>query len=219
MTPFTEAGLAVGAAIGAALPWLSPLLAVPLAVAVAPRTLGPTARAVADGIDRMNGVALWVAGGLALLMALAQVATVGLRYGFAASAGWLEETVTYAFGGMIFLACAGALRGDAHVRVDILSGRFGPQGRALVELIGTYVFLFPVMILLVVMYGPSLAVSWRVAEGSLLSDGIPFRYGLNTLVSVFGLAMIAQGWAQAVRAALRWRGVEDGHPAAHAVVL
>jgi TRAP-type mannitol/chloroaromatic compound transport system permease small subunit len=219
MTTFTETGLAVGAAIGAALPWLSPLLAGPLLVAASPRTLGPAARAVADGIDRVNGMALWFAGGLALLMALAQVATVGLRYGFAESAGWLEETVTYAFGGMIFLGCAGALRGDAHVRVDILSGRFGKRGQALVDLIGTYVFLFPVMILLVVVYGPSLAVSWRVAEGSLLSDGIPFRYGLNTLVSAFGLAMIAQGWAQAVRAALRWRGEEDGRPTADAVAL
>jgi TRAP-type mannitol/chloroaromatic compound transport system permease small subunit len=199
------------------LTWLSPLLLLPLLVLAFPRALAGLARGAASAVDRVSEVGLWLAAGFCLLMALAQLCAVALRYAFNETFGWLEESVTYSVGIGMFLAAAGALKANAHVRVDIFHAKLGPKGKALVDLIGTYVFLFPVFIVLLVVFAPSLSVSWRVQEGSMLVGGIPYRYALNTLMSAFAVMMIAQGWAEALRAALKLRGVPDGHAPAERV--
>lgn len=219
MTGTADPALAFGDALQALGLWLSPLLLVPLLALLLPGLAERPIRAAGGVIDRFSDALLMLTGWCAAAMALFQIGNVVLRYVFNESYGWAEESVTYAFGVLIFLGAAGALKADAHVRVDILQSRFSPRRKAFVDLLGTYLFLFPVMIVILVYFAPTLAVSWRVREGSYLSDGIPFRYLLNSLVMVFAATMIVQGWAHAGRMALRLRGREDGEGPAEAVRL
>lgn len=219
MTGETQAAIEAGRLILVALGWISPILLLPILVLAMPQRLSGVARRLAAGVDRVSEVGLWLAAAFVLVMALVQLASVALRYAFNDTYGWLDESVTYSIGIVMFLAAAGALKANAHVRVDIVHARLGPRAKALIELGGTYLFLFPVAILLLVVFSPALSVSWRVAEGSMFVDGIPYRYLLNTLVSVFALMMIAQGWAEALRSALKARGVPDGRAPADSVAI
>ena len=95
-------------------------------------------------LDVLSGGALGLAIASALILVLAQLAVVILRYAFGLSFTWLSEIVIYAFAAMFMLGSAAALRDAAHVRVDILRPRFGEAGRNWIELVGTYLFLFPI---------------------------------------------------------------------------
>ena len=137
--------------------------------------------------------------------ASAMLATVIMRYAFGVGFGWAKDIWVYAFAGCFMLASAGALRISGHVRVDVLFSRMTIQRRAMVDIIATYVFLFPLMVLILNAYAPQLANSWGAASGRLElsseTDGLPLLFLFKTLVPVFAATMLVQGWANALRAA------------------
>lgn len=195
---------------------LSPLLLAPIAILLRPSLTSWGERA-ANIIDSVSKTLLNIAGWLGLLMACAMLATVIMRYVFGVGFGWAKDIWVYAFAGCFMLASAGALRISAHVRVDVLFSRMTLQKRALVDLIASYVFLFPLMILILDAYAPQLANSWGAASGRLElsseTDGLPLLFMFKTLVPIFAATMLVQGWANAVRAAAIMRGQSISAPA------
>ncbi|MEO0982332.1 MAG: TRAP transporter small permease subunit [Pseudomonadota bacterium] len=199
--------------VGDVLRWigfaLSPLLLLPLSTLIAPGLVGGVSGRVADGLNRITGMALKLAMATVVLMALAQLTVVVIRQVFGLAFSWLDETVVYAFAATFLLAAAGALRDDAHVRVDILRPRFTPQTRAAIELVGSYLFIFPIGVLVLWAVEPSLARSWAGLEGSRESDGLPIYFLLRTLMPVFAVLLILQGVSNALTAALGLRGLRE----------
>ncbi len=205
--------------IGAGLKWIGicllPLFALPLIVLAVPRVLDRPALAVSAAIDRISGFALGTAMVSGLILVVAQLAVVVLRYAFGLSFTWLSEIVTYAFAAMFMLAAAGALRDGAHVRVDILRPRFGETGRNWIELAGAYLFLFPICVRILTTGEAGLARSWLLLEGSRESDGLPILYLFKTLLPVFAVLLMAQGLSESLKAALRLTGaLPPAEPAA-----
>ena len=191
---------------------LSPLLLLPLIVTIWPDPVEGTAKWLSRRIDAVSGWALGGAIASAIILVMAQLMVVLLRYAFGMSFTWLNEIVIYAFAAMFMLGAASALRDDAHVRVDILRPRFGPSGRNWVELAGIYLFLFPICIRLLAMTEQGLARSWALFEGSRESDGLPLLFLFKTLLPVFAVLMLVQGLSEALKAALRLTGKLEDTP-------
>lgn len=196
--------------IGGFLNWigliLSPLLLFPLFVLVMPRPLHRPAARLCASLDEALEWALRLAMGAAVLLFLLQLIVVIASYALALSWTWLSESVIYAFAAMFMLGTATALRDDAHVRVDILRPRFGEVGRNWIELAGTYLFLFPICIRLLMTGEQGLARSWSLFEGSRESDGLPILFLFKTLVPIFAVLLILAGLSVALKASLRLTG-------------
>ena len=196
--------------IGIALKWIGiiclPLFALPLITLAIPGPLNAFAKRLAAILDSLSGAALRTAMISAVILVASQLTVVILRYVFGISFTWLNEIVIYAFAAMFMLGAAGALRDDAHVRVDILRPRFGENGRNWVELIGTYLFLFPICLRLLTLGEQGLSRSWMLLEGSSESDGLPILFLFKSLVPVFAVLMLGAGLSVALKAALRLTG-------------
>ncbi len=209
----------IGAVIGA-----STLFAI-LAVDLAPPVWSPgLAAALLMGVAA--GVALILADGAAILtdkvaahvgkivrrigrlslylvmaMALVQFAIVILRYVFGLNFIAMQESVTYMHGAVFLLAGGYALLTDDHVRVDIFYRDASPGRKALVDLAGTYLLLFPFCFVALWAAGPYVANSWAVQEGSMEQSGIRGVYLLKTLIPIYLVLLMLAGFAIAARAA------------------
>jgi TRAP-type mannitol/chloroaromatic compound transport system permease small subunit len=92
------------------------------------------------------------------------------------------------------------------VRVDIFYRDAIPRRRALVDLLGTVIFLLPMAGLILWVSLPYVARSWAIFERSQEAAGLPAVFLLKTAIPVFALLLILQGVAEAIRAADVLRG-------------
>ncbi len=158
-----------------------------------------------EGVTRTTGrLVMWIL----LAMALVQFAVVVLRYVFGVNFIFMQESITYMHGAVFLLAGGYALLTDDHVRVDIFYREAPPRRKALVDLAGTYLFLFPVCLLLVWTASPYVARSWAVGEGSNESSGIQALFILKSFIPAFAVLLMMAGFVNAWRAAaqLKERG-------------
>jgi TRAP-type mannitol/chloroaromatic compound transport system permease small subunit len=91
---------------------------------------------------------------LTLVMVLLTVAIVIMRYGFNLGWIWLQESLTYLHVTVFTVVSAWALQQDGHVRVDIFYSRMPDHKRALVDLLGTLLFLVPFCLFVMSRPGP-----------------------------------------------------------------
>ncbi len=204
MGPVSQGALAVGDGLQVLGLALSPLLLLPFVLLVVPALAGNWLQG-SRFITRTNSAGLTLSGWLLAIMAIVQVIAVLARYMFGLSFTWLNEIVLYCFAAGFLLAAAGALATNAHVRVDIIYGKLSPSGKAIVDLLGFYLLLLPLLILILQTYAPTLAVSWQILEGSSETDGLPIQYLFKSLVPVFAAMLLLQGWCEAIAAALTIR--------------
>lgn len=146
---------------------------------------------------------------LSLIMVLVMFAVVLMRYVFGTSFIWLQESIVYMHGLLFMLASAYTLSIDGHVRVDIFYREASERKKAITNLIGVYVLLFPFMFLLVDMALPYVLTAWDVREGSKETSGIQAIYLLKTVILAFAWTMILQGISLACAAALYLLGAAD----------
>lgn len=169
-----------------------------------------TLETAANTLDQVNAWVGRFVRWLALLLLLAQFAVVVLRYMFGTSYIWGTETVLYLHAALFMLAAGYTLLIDGHVRVDIIYGSLGERGKALINLLGTLVFLLPTCIVLLWFTWRFTANSWAIREGSLSVGGIPAAYLLKTLIPAFALLLLIQGASLALRSFVRLRGTAGG---------
>lgn len=164
-----------------------------------------------DRINRLTGRAVsW----LTLLMVLTTFGVVVLRYGLGVGSIALQESVLYMHGCVFLLGAAYTLQLDGHVRVDILYRRMSARNRALVDLVGTLLFLLPVCAFIIWVAWDYVLQAWRIRETSQEAGGLAYVYLLKTLIPV-GTALLAlQGVGEALRALLVVLGHEVARPEA-----
>ena len=156
---------------------------------------------VAERIDRISTLIGRCAAWLVLAVVLLQFAVVVLRYVFGIGSIWLQESIVYAHALAFLLAAAWTLQVGAHVRVDIFYREAGARRRALVDLLGTLIFLLPVAVLILWVSLPYAARSWAIFERSQETSGLPAVFLLKTAIPVFAVLLILQGVAEIIRAA------------------
>ena len=166
------------------------------------RLEGPFRR-IARGASR---AVMW----LLLAMAFVQFMVVVLRYVFGVNFIFMQESITYMHGAVFLLASGYALLADGHVRVDIAYSAATKQRKALVNFLGTYLFLFPVCLLLLWTASPYVGNSWAVREGSTETSGVQAVFLLKSMIPAFAALLAMAGFAVAAEAGRILRGEEAG---------
>jgi len=118
---------------------------------------------------------------------------VTLRYVFDFTLIWVTELETYLFVFLFLFAIGYALKHDRHVRVDVFYSKLSKRRKAWVNLIGTIFFLFP-WIILVVMVGWKYAhFSYLINESSPQPGGLPALYILKSSIFIGFILLGLQG--------------------------
>jgi TRAP-type mannitol/chloroaromatic compound transport system permease small subunit len=161
--------------------------------------LAPMFAAIARGAGRL---VMW----LTLAMALAQFGVVILRYVFGINSIFMQESITYMHGAVFLLAAGYALLTDDHVRVDIFYRGASPKRKAMADFLGTYLFLFPVLLVVLWTASDYVGHSWSVREGSNEQSGIQGVFLLKSLIPAFAVLLAMAGFVHAARAGKVLRG-------------
>lgn len=205
-------GPPLGVGVSIALSALAPFLLLPLAILM----LGRSARAVALPatalIELVSAAAERIAQVLLVVLLLATLLIVVLRYVFGFGSNALFETALFAHGLAFLLAAPAALGRDAHVRVDVVFQGFSQRGKALVDVAAFHLFLAPMCLAVLSVSEAFVGLSWRMAERSAESDGLAYWYLVKTAIPVFAVLLLAQGVAWACRAACVLRRLEPAPP-------
>lgn len=159
-------------------------------------------------ISAINGTLGRIAGWLVLVMVLVQFSVVVMRYVFGVNLIAMQETVIYAHATLFMVGSAFTLLMDGHVRVDIFYHEASARRKAWINLLGTFLFLVPFMLIILNYSWDYVATAWRIHEGSRETSGLPYLYILKAVILVFAGMMLAQGIAEAGKAALTLRGEE-----------
>jgi TRAP-type mannitol/chloroaromatic compound transport system permease small subunit len=168
----------------------------------------PRLLALADGIDHFTTAVGRGAAWCALFIVLVEVAVVLMRYVLGFGSIWLQESIIYGHAGLFMLAAAWTLGANRHVRVDIFYADAPPRRKALIDLVGTLVFLFPFCLALAWLSLPYVGRSVAILERSREASGLPLVYLLKALIPLFAVLLTLQGIAQMIRAALVLAGGE-----------
>ncbi|PIR39017.1 MAG: C4-dicarboxylate ABC transporter permease [Alphaproteobacteria bacterium CG11_big_fil_rev_8_21_14_0_20_39_49] len=130
---------------------------------------------------------------LALVMVLLMFFNVISRYVLNINLVWQQELVGFMHA-ILFLATAGyTLLDDKHVRVDVLYQQLNKRKKAIVELVGTIIFLFPVCIAIGYFSFEFISSSWEIKESSSEYNGMPGVFVLKSFIWVFCFTLTLQG--------------------------
>ena len=152
-----------------------------------------------DSISSATGkVTAW----LTLLMVLVTTIIVIMRYAFDAGFIWLQEIVIWMHAVVFMVGAAYTLLHEDHVRVDIFYRTMPPRRRAVVDLVGTVVFLLPLCGFLAYQAYDFAAVSWSIQETSREPGGLPYPMIpiLKSVVVAMPIAVALQGVSLLLRA-------------------
>ncbi|NJO38235.1 MAG: TRAP transporter small permease subunit [Rhizobiales bacterium] len=142
-------------------------------------------------------------------MVLLQFVVVVMRYVFGIGSVIAQEAIVYMHATVFLAGAAYTLFHDGHVRCDIFYSDASPKTRALIDLIGVFLFLLPMCVMILWVSWPYVANAWAVLEGSQEGRlGIPAVFLLKTLILVFALLLALQAVSMAVHAGLRLSGLE-----------
>lgn len=189
---------------------LCPLLLLPLATLIFSKPKWLHALAwhgieIGDGLS--YGVGEIIKWALPLLVIVVALSVIGLSI-FGMSYTKLDELPLYLHASLIMLGSSATLLAGQHVRVDIFHSRFDSRGRALIDLIGFYALAAPVCLTIIWMSQGFVSGAWQSLEGSAELDGIRGVFLLQTLLPAFGVLMLVQSLAIALRAVKVLRGVD-----------
>lgn len=165
---------------------------------------------IANAIDATND---WIGRAVAWLtlgMVLVVFTVVLSRYVFGLGSTLMQESIVYMHA-TVFLVCAGyALVHNGHVRCDIFYSTATPRSKAIIDIIGTFLFLLPMCVLIWMMSWPYVRASWAVLEISQEGRlGIPAVFLLKTLLLVFAGLLAVQAVSLVLQSALFLAGATE----------
>ncbi len=130
---------------------------------------------------------------LTIGMVLVMCANVLMSWLFNFSLILLSETITWMHSANFLLASAYTLNRNAHVRVDIFYAKMSAQKQALVDLIGTLIFLLPLSIFIFWASWSYVILSWKIGEVSAEAGGLPAIFILKGMLLVMPVLLVIEG--------------------------
>ena len=160
-------------------------------------------RKLAAAVDGLNE---WIGRGvewLALVMVLIGAYNALARYAtrftdVALASNALFELQWYLFSLIFLLGAAYGLNHDVHVRVDVLYGRLSARGQAVVDLLGSVLFLLPFSVLMLWVSFPAVRNSFAIGEVSPDPGGLP-RYPIKAVILLSFALLLLQGLSQILK--------------------
>lgn len=138
---------------------------------------------------RVGNAVAW----LVLLMVIGTLYNVIARYFFESYSIPLGEIVIIMNALVFLLAAPLLLHLDRHVRVDVFYSRFSTRAQAIVDLIGTLCFLFPLCGFILYYSWGYVKASWRQLEASGQTGGLPGLFLVKSLIILVAVMLILQG--------------------------
>jgi TRAP-type mannitol/chloroaromatic compound transport system permease small subunit len=144
--------------------------------------------------ERVNRGSVW----LILVMTLVSAANAVVRKVFNLSSNAFLEVQWYLFSGAFLLCAAQALKTNAHVRIDVIYGRFSRRTQVWIDIFGTLFFLVPVVALVLWLSWPAFTSRLMSGETSGNAGGLvqwPARLALP-----LGMALLLlQGGSEVIK--------------------
>ncbi len=167
--------------------------------------------AMAKGIDAVTALIGRIMWWLTLFMVLVGFYNVVTRYAYGPirwafgdaiaerlSGNVYLELQTYSYDLVFLLGAAFVLHADGHVRVDIIYTALRPRVKAIIDIVGTWIFLVPFSAMGIYFSHSYVASSWRSHETSPNPGGL-LRYPLKTVIVIAFALLIAQGISETIK--------------------
>ena len=139
---------------------------------------------------------------LTLILVALVIIVVLSRYLLGIGSIAIQESVAYVHAVIFMLGLAFTLQRGGHVRVDIFYRDFSARRKAIVDLIGTVIFLLPFCGLILFGSWDYVMASWSIKESSSETGGIAAVYLLKTLMLFMPITLALQGLAQIIDSVL-----------------
>ncbi len=139
---------------------------------------------------------------LTLFIVVVTFIVVVLRYVFDIGSIAMQESISYMHAFVFMLGAAYTLKHDSHVRVDIFYRKMNPKNKALVDLIGTLLLLFPVCLFILFSSWDYVLTSWSQFEESGEAGGLAYVYILKTALLIMPILLMVQGTALSLKSLL-----------------
>lgn len=144
-------------------------------------------------VDSMNEKIGKAIAWLTLLLVLVVCFDVVSRYVFKSSSVGVQELEWHLFAVVFLMGGAYTLKHEKHVRVDIIFSRLTKKKQAVINLIGTILFLIPFCLLII---NSSIDFFWNsfiIGESSPDPGGLPARFILKAVLPVSFVFILLQG--------------------------
>ena len=153
-----------------------------------------------DGFtDRIGRLAAWLVVIMTLIAALNAIGRyVGRFLGLNLSSNAYIELQWYLFSAVFLLGAGYTLKEGAHVRVDVLYGRFRERNRRWIDALGTALLLLPFSVFMLFVAWPPVRNSWRIRETSPDPGGLP-RYPIKAVLLIGFVLLIVQGVSELIK--------------------
>ena len=138
-------------------------------------------------INRILGKSLTV---VLLLMTLNIFFDVIMRYTFHNSSVGMQEMEWHLFSIIILFGVSVSLLDEGHVRVDFLYDRYSEKRKAIINIIGTLLFLLPLALLILFGSFSFVQDSYQIGEISEDPGGLPFRWVVKAMIPLAFLMLI-----------------------------
>lgn len=135
----------------------------------------------------------WLSSILFILLLLNVVYDVVMRYVFNDVSIAFQEMEWHLFSAVFLLGVPYAIKAGGHVRVDLFYERLSHKAQAIIDLLGTLIFLLP-FCLLVAYYGIGFVKeSYLLGETSGDPGGLPYRWLIKGMIPLSFLFMAVSG--------------------------
>lgn len=148
-----------------------------------------------DKVNRWVGERIkWVTTLLVLLV----FTDVVLRYAFSSTSAWVAELEWHFFALIFLLGAAYGLKEDKHVRVDLFYAKYSVRQKAIVDLLGTLLFLVPWCLVIIFTSFRYAENSWYFSETSPDPGGLPARYVIKFAITAGFFLLLLQAFSLVV---------------------
>ncbi|NJD24933.1 MAG: TRAP transporter small permease subunit [Betaproteobacteria bacterium] len=144
--------------------------------------------------ERIGKAAFW----LVLVMTVISAGNASVRFAINYSSNGLLEIQWYLFAAVFLLCSAYTLQKNEHVRIDVVSSRFGPRGLAVIDIIGSVFFLLPMVVAVLWLSLPLVAESYKINEMSANAGGL-IRWPVKMLLPIGFTLLALQGVSELIK--------------------
>ena len=152
------------------------------------------------GIDRISYLLGRISEVVVVLLIASMLYEVVARYVFGAPTLWAFDIAYMSTGALFVLGAAQTLRQDAHVRIDVLSSRFSPRVRGMIDGVAFLLVLCPIFAMLAKIAGQK---AWRAfisGEVETVSPWAPLMWPFYSVLAIGLAALALQLAAEGIRA-------------------
>ncbi len=154
--------------------------------------------ALSRAIDALNDRLAIFAKWAIFASCMISAANAGVRYLANYSSNAFLEIQWYLFAACVMLGASQVMRVNEHVRVDVIYGRYGGRGQAMLDLAGMLLFVVPSMIVMIYFSWPLFVKMYLSGEVSSNAGGLIRWPAMILLPLGFGLLLL-QAISEAIK--------------------